>query len=325
MEENDSITRVQSEYDKVASKHLFLCAKLNAWDDLVQNLKTTSADIVRNGVDESDIDDGVSLLHVVLTHSKIKLSIIEGILDAGGRHQMAMLSNSLKQTPLHVTIHFIPERTEIVKCLIQAAPETIQQRDYLYLRPIDILCQKLIMMEEVNKYTHQHENSLDALWETAHLLAIASCAHTVEQQPILHSCLQSFDFPFALKDRAIKRYHEQLRQIDTNGDLPLHIIARQPPPPTADDDEGDFLEKVLHLYPEAASKCNLQNESALLVAIQSGRRWQSGISLLLEESPSMICDLDLNRQLYPLLFEKLLKDSEWSTVYSILQAKQDLV
>jgi hypothetical protein len=314
------------------ARNLFLLGKQgNAWVDLAQKLQSCSVEVIINARDETNAE-GASLLHVVLSRSNVPLSLIESILAlAGGPPSIATLKNNMQQIPLHTAIHCIPERTEIVKCLVQAAPESIRQRDYLYIRPIDILCQKVIMMEEIAKYSHQNdEDVIEKLWDTAYVLAHASCwasnseeseTHSIDRQPIVHSCLRSFDFPFALKERAMDRYESQLRQPDSNGDLPLHIIARLPPRgEDNEDDELDFFHRVLSLYPKAALSVNKQQQTPFSVAVQSGRTWNSGLSRLLEENPAAIDGLQIPINLYPIILARL----RFRAIYGMVTAKPDM-
>jgi hypothetical protein len=325
---NDSVGVVKSKFGKEA-KNLFLFAKLGAWDDLVQNLHTCSSEIIRDSLDESAGDEGATLLHVVLTSCKVPVAVVETILEfAGGPPSMVTIQNSMQQTPLHTAIHCIPERTEIVECLVRVAPEIARQRDYLHLRPIDILAQKVIMTEEVIKYSHQHgEQILDDLWETAHVLCNLWRDQTLERQPIVHTCLKSFDFPFALKERALKRYETQLRQTDGGGDLPLHVIARQSPPPKGEEEEDyelDFFNRILYLYPGGASQRNNEHETPFLIAIRSGRRWNSGILRLMEAHPAAIDDLQLPRGVYAIFFARLVKAERMSILYDVINAQPQL-
>jgi hypothetical protein len=336
---------------------LLRLARLEAWAELIVNLQASSSETILFVVEESMDEEGgpsdtmdqevTSLLHVVCTSANVPLSVIEMILDlSGGPPSVATIPNHLQQTPLHITLHFIPERTDIVECLVRAAPEGVHLRDTQHLRPIDILCQKLIMMEEVIKYADSSqysddEEQVDDLWKTAKILAQASCSNANSHQmcddtpprpqPIVHSCLLGKDFPFALTERAMKRYWKQLREANADGDLPLHVIARVSPPPKGegdddeeDDDEGDFLDRVVTLYPQAASQGNHQGKIPLVVALESGRQWNSGIARLLEAHPPGIEDLQIPPQVYPLLFARLSKCGKTSTLYGMIQAKPEL-
>ena len=121
----------------------------------------------------------------------------------------------------------------------------------------------------------------------------------------------------------------QLKEPNFEGDLPLHVVARLSPPPKGeeeeeDDDEGDFLDRVVSLYPGAASKWNRQGQIPLMLALQSGRTWNSGIRRLLEAHPAGIDDLQLPPRLYPILFERVIHANQLSTLYGLIQAKPEI-
>jgi hypothetical protein len=350
---------------KVVSQ-LFELAQQEEWSALVAHIQSCPAWLLHQQavVDPFDGDGDVdgdgdgsitstTLLHcLVATHysnSNVPETVIQAILDKDTR--LACLPNHMQQTPLHVAVQCIPDQLGIIQCLIYAAPETAQQRDGQYLRPIDVLCQTIIMKEERIKYNNTHDDRrrqqqqtmVNDLWECARMLAQASrlkkadpaiqTTTTTTIQPTVHACLHAVDFPLALIERAMKRYMEQLGQADAEGDLPLHIMARQaPPPPEEDSDDGDddddggmlLLDELVSLYPPAAAKWNHQRQIPLDVAIASGRRWRTGIRQLLEAHPAGIESRGIPLRVYPLIFEKLIQEKQFHMVFGILQGKPEL-
>ena len=209
---------------------------------------------------------------------------------------------------------------------------------------------------------------LDAPPEATSTVPHPSSQSDSERQPMIHSCLRAVNFPFALTERAMKRYPEQLSQADVYGDLPLHIVAGRTPPSMStaastttattaatsrfgqeeddhdehdhdeegeesdndddddedDDDENAFLDQLISLYPQAASIWNRNGQIPLTVAINSGRRWNSGISRLLEAHPAGIEDQGLPLELYHLLYAQVVRHGHMSTLYGMLRAKPEL-
>jgi hypothetical protein len=324
-----------------------------------------------------------SLLHILCTYSSVPVQAIQMMIEVGGPIVALQAHNHfMQQTPLHIAIQNIPERFDIVQELVRVAPASVNERDAQYLRPIEILCQTIIMKEERDKYyTYwrrpqdglsdvDHNGVATGLWECVHVLAdtAASLSHPLpskqpvsqgcrqiealetvaaqevvkapKRQPIVHACLQAPDFPLALTERAIKRYPEQLRQPDEKGDLPLHIVARQLSPASQavtneEDDseeksqngyeEEDFLNQVIAMYPAAASRWNHQRQTPLDVAIESGRRWNSGIARLLEAHPAGLENRRLPLGYYPKVLAQIVKLKRWGMLYGILQSKPDLL
>jgi hypothetical protein len=342
------------DYNKTQSQ-LFALAQRQEWSALVTHIKSCSPFLLQQAVLDP-VDGSTTLLHLLVTHfnsNDVNLeTVIQTMLqkDSG----LALLHNDMLQTPLHVAVQCIPDHLGIIQCLISAAPETAQQRDVQYLRPIDVLCQTIIMKEELIKYTtahdrHRQQSVVHDLWECARMLAQASrrkhdgstgttsatnqtqkqAAKTTLQQPMVHACLQAVNFPLALTDRAMKRYIEQLGQADAEGDLPLHIIMARRAPPESEERDGDMflllLDELVSLYPAAAKEWNHQRQIPLDVAIASGRRWRTGIRQLLEAHPAGIESQGIPVRVYPLILEKLIQEEHFpDMVFDILQGKPEL-
>lgn len=143
IDNNTSIEVVQAP-QSVEARNLFHFAKINAWDELIGCLSNYSADTMLHACDQANGYENASLLHVVLSSEEVPLRVVREILDSScNPTSMVSDTNAMKQTPLHIAIHFIPERTEIIECLVRVAPAIISFRDHLNLRPIDILLQKV--------------------------------------------------------------------------------------------------------------------------------------------------------------------------------------
>jgi hypothetical protein len=144
------------------------------------------------------------------------------------------------------------------------------------------------------------------------------------RQLMLHACLKANDIPLALIERAMKRYHDQLDEIDELGDLPLHLVAAQG---QAADDTDDLLGEILKAYPPAACVRNNDGAMPLDLAMASGRRWETGIQKLLQVNPEALWETTASNipdSLYPLVFATLLHHDATSLVFGILTAKPGL-
>ena len=163
-----------------------------------------------------------TLVHALLWNSpKVPLDLVKLIVEKGGTDLLKKRSIAGNR-PLHLVAMILPKRTEIAAFLLQYFPEAVRCRNNKYERPIDILSNKIIMMEERKKYGW--EVDLQPIWETIHLVAGASCPDIDFQQPLVHSCIGSPDFPVALLQRAIQQHPEQLKEANEHGDLPLHLM-----------------------------------------------------------------------------------------------------
>ena len=338
---------------------LFHLARQERWEQLLSRLKSVSPEALWHSTDPtSEYDDEQdNILHAVTGILNVPVGIVQAILDRATATNdrkshntystmqcnidltstnLAAKRNHLQQAPLHVAVVTMPERTEIIECLYRACPDSVQARDSLRLRPIDILTQKIIMMEEVIKYArkkHEKEEGkemLNGLWDAVHVLVGANSGSTY----LVHACLRTKEVPFALTERAMKYNEEQLALPDSNGDLPLHVVSRIPPPihprsqaasseetsqeVETEDDEGDFLERAIGLNPEAAYRFNNDQQLPIAVAVRAGRKWNSGIFDLLRANPSGIEGLHLPLNLFPTLIELL--TFQPSTLFRMLQS-----
>jgi ankyrin repeat protein len=141
---------------------------------------------------------------------------------------------------------------------------------------------------------------------------------------MLHACLKANNIPLALVERAMKRHHDQLEEIDELGDLPLHLVAAQG---QADDTEDDLLGEILKAYPPAACVRNNHGALPLDLAMASGRRWETGIEQLLQVNPEALIESTVSvipDNLYPRIFATLLQHDTTSLVFGILSANPGL-
>ena len=75
---------------------------------------------------------------------------------------VAMTTNEYQDTPLHQVCATMAERNDIVKYLIAQYPAAVCKKNNLYYRPIDIMSNRIIMLEEVMKYNSHNSNSSSA-------------------------------------------------------------------------------------------------------------------------------------------------------------------
>jgi hypothetical protein len=186
----------------------------------------------------------------------------------------------------------------------------------------------------------QQSHTLDLVGEqdnTNHA-AILLPAPATHRQLMLHACLKpkhnnTSSIPLALIKRAMKRYHDQLSEVDEldgSGNLPLHLIAEQAPEEDVDDDDtdDDLLGEILNAYPPAACVRNTAGATPLDLAIASGRHWETGIGKLLQANPEALWEstvYNISDNLHPLVFATLLRHDAVSLVFGMLRAKPDLV
>jgi hypothetical protein len=129
--------------------------------------------------------------------------------------------------------------------------------------------------------------------------------YSVSPQP-LHLCLLARNLPLTLIESAIRHFGPvQSQHVNAHGDLPLHIAAREWRPD--EDAEEDFLPRILNLYPDGARVLNEQEKLPLDVAVDDGRRWNSGIRLLLNAHPLALQSRAIPHALFPMILGELLE------------------
>lgn len=274
------------------------------------------------GENEDEPEAQTTLMHATLSSKGwIPLDVIQCIIETGGSG-LASVQDDDGMTPLHLATSEIPERTDIVQYLVHKAPDVVGMENQIHLRPIDLISHKIIMMEETLRYDmDSQEDVLDGMWETVHCLASASASDDYTlQQPLLHSCLVSNEFPFSLMRRAIKRYTNQLKISNQQGDLPLHLVVKRPPADSdAVDDVGDLFLQILREYTGAATVLNQKGLSPLAVAIENGHGWRSSVMRIsLSETPASIGTLKVPPRVLPFLLERLVGERDNLTATFVL-------
>jgi len=296
----------------MALRPIFRDALEEDWDGFTSSLQSLDEEALEEPFGEGAPEPFTgesSILHVVCNFPSVKSFVVQEILKKSPR--LAESLDGFGQNPLHIAVTCCC-RSDIVGPLVRTAPQSAHQQDFGLLRPIDLLCQSIIMKEERSKYAtknnnnHHHHGATaekDAnetvddvqcqLWECVQLLACALIVSSNDNHeirdwelPTLHACLRAtpFDFPFSLLDRAMKRYEHQFQVQDGRGDLPLHIVAAWSP----DEDITDnFLQDVAKKYIKGAKIVNREDKLPLQLAIENHERsWTTGIGFLMSVYPA---------------------------------------
>ena len=317
---------------------IFALACEEQWIELiskVKNLHESEKSVLRETENPPNefVSTESTILHVVCSCKNVPQTVIETILDELGPELVAAVDDASGQTPLHTAITSDCP-ADIIRLLVKAFPPSTQRPDYSLLRPIDLLCQKIIMKEERSKYRHSEVvgeihvdgnlgREVDELWKCVHLLAIILdpiSSTTDWEQPILHACLRASasDFPYALLERAMKRFKDQFGVSDQHGNFPLHIAATLSPD---DDATEEGLRYIVNKYLPAVQMENKDGKLPLDLAIEKGlRRWNDGIADLLEANPAP----DRFRlELVPLIMARAAADGRIMIIFEMLKSKPD--
>jgi ankyrin repeat protein len=148
-------------------------------------------------------------------------------------------------------------------------------------------------------------------WNKAQLLLEAAYFHHLEtdasagKKPDAETCFRmipavitmSSFLPHPVLELAILAFPEQVREQDPiTGRLPLHMAASMMEPHRAD----NAIRLLLQTYSEAAQQLDAAHkQTALVLAIESGKRWDQGLERLFRAGPDRLHTRDIRSGLAP--------------------------
>lgn len=151
-------------------------------------------------------------------------------------------------------------------------------------------------------------------WDKAQLLLEAAYFHHLEttassgkKTPDSEACFRmipavitmSSFLPHPVLELANRAFPEQVREQDPiTGRLPLHMAASSMMESHCADNAFRLL---LQAYPEAAVQLDTHKQTALVIAIESGKRWDQGVERLFRAGPNRLHTRDTRSGLAPAL------------------------
>lgn len=305
------------------------------WDLFISNLDgmiSSDLQVMVEAVNGTNIEENSSLLHAICSFPSVPQPVVERILARAP--DLVFSRNVNGESPLHCAIH-AGCSVGVIQSILKLAPGCAESHDLYGGRAIDILARKLIMKEEHFKYAKKKTGSisrteimLSDLWECVRVLAVAMDADETRdwKAPTLHACLQAnaYDFPYALLERAMKRFEKDFATRDQYGNMPLHIAAGQ----SFEYDPNDFyLRGIIERNPDAARQKNCANQLPLNLGIENGHRdWNTGIADLLEANTApdqfsiqisvLILGLAATRECQTLVFKLLRQKPDFFSHYT---------
>lgn len=354
LETNEVEFRNSSSTSEPAFKSLWVALSTQEWEKVLILIPQVRPEILVSSVGPKFIPPGVSILHYAVEHYAVPFAVVETMLrcskgpDSTDQPGLAAMKNEAGETPLHIAVQFNLRRPSIIKLLLRDYPEALNQRDEVFMRPIDHLAHKVIMLQERRKYDEDEDKKMLSMWEVLEAFVFTELSFSegfvISNLPryLLHACLQVDSVPLSLLTFVMKEKEHEFLLTDYSGDLPLHIIARKVPRRSKsksckntdsededdDEDEDDVDDQIDHLnraikaFPDATRMKNHQQKTPLVVAIESGRTWNSGILDLLNVYPAGIVDVDLTVEVYPMLLHRL--GTHYTTAFEILRAQPDV-
>lgn len=149
------------------------------------------------------------VLGVASASSSVPLELFTTVIKVAGSDCL-LYTDDGRRTPFHMALMHL-DRPDITKALLDACPRLVHFRDVEGLRGIDILTQRLLMMDERMRYLKQRTTAqaLAECVECARLVTIHHGNNETERDynlPILHACcLARSDVPLSLLERTIRR------------------------------------------------------------------------------------------------------------------------
>jgi hypothetical protein len=270
-------------------------------------------------------------------------------------------------TVLLAATHYSSCRPDVLHALLRLDQTLATISDPDGLLPIDHLASAILTKTERLRYDEASKDDaeidagqfkLNALWECAWLLTIPDIPVQYEpcskRQFVLHALLSTTitHVPISLINNAIQwDFRSFLVAEPRYGNLPLHLIAMKQQDPHAttmnnnddSDQENDYndesaetdmyiLQKILEMAPGCCAISNSAGCLPLDLAIAAGRRWQTGISLLVDAYPAALAAKENDnlalfpaRQLHLVLHELLTRHWRPSVVYGFLRSQPSVL
>jgi len=187
-----------------------------------------------------------------------------------------------------------------------------------------------LSISEANKMTEEHLYDLDERWISVTLLLSAAYYETVNgtvgnQVPfrLVHACVGTRNCPVRFVFLALNLWPEQLKEKDSDGNLPIHIAAFSIWKPKHR--RFNTLIKVVSMYPEGARVPDKNGVLPLQLAVQSKKTWNEGVRELFEAYPEALATLDIDFKLYPEILALAGKSFPLKILYQVLISKPEIL
>jgi len=256
------------------------------------------------------------------------------------------------RTPLHCACTGIktPDINTVVRELLQVNPDLCYAVDTSGRSPLFLILddyadaieeqihivtsdnssENLSINNEANKITEEHLLDLDGRWTSVTLLLKAAYHETMNGSKaisvpfrLLHACVGTRSCPVRFVFLALNLWPEQLKEVDSDGNLPLHIAAFSVS--KRKHFRFNTLIKVLSMYPQAAQIPNKNGVLPLQLAIQSGKTWNEGIRELFEAYPEALTTLKIDFRYYPEILALAGEYFSLKTLYQVIVSKPEVL
>lgn len=249
-------------------------------------------------------------------------------------------TNNDGNTPLHnATQQF---RFYHVPDMIDAYPDALKIRNNRGETPLDCFCRSQMsdLKRALCSKSSPDETSLLSLRKqrlgSAEILRRASfflktskkeTASECDQSnghdwKILHACLglQGCSPPLIWLSMTI--HPEQIHLSDHEGNLPIHLAAANRV--IGGQTLRPVIEVLLKQYPTSVCALNAEGRFPLHLALESGKRWDGGVSAILKVAPELVVERDVASGLFPFMIAACGAGACVTTIYNLLRLSPEI-
>ena len=167
----------------------------------------------------------------------------------------------------------------------------------------------------VNDENKKFSEVIDEYWEKSIMIAIGISGRLVDANTVhrdvpffFHDLVRLDRCPSILIALALAKYPRCLKTKDLNGNLPLHTVASKSISRRCRSNHSQISRIILHGSPDACKEKNDDGKYPLNLAVESTKRWTSGVQEIFDVFPEAIDSLDLDIRFYPYIFSRASAD-----------------
>jgi ankyrin repeat protein len=250
--------------------------------------------------------DGSTALHFAC-HYGGSVSVVYTLLEA--YPEAVRIKDKYGRTPLFHAVNKA-SNVDVIRALINSEPLMViepcfpvssdrpfdtHDRWHLHHRTPLFMAWSAVTASQ-SRRRHRTERALDK----AHLLLESAYIQLTSRRTyrVLHAAimLDSYLPPHVIR-LAIDHYPEQLRELDERvGRLPLALAAdlRSQRAP-------EVIQLLCKAFPQAARAFDAQGQTALMIALASGKHWNEGVKAIFDAAPGVLKMRDRQSRIYPAL------------------------
>lgn len=216
-----------------------------------------------------------------------------------------------KHTILHTLLECGYPREEVLRLLVEAAPQVAVCRGRNGQSPLAMAFQRYLRMERRSQ----------SFWGIVEILLKAAKYNRLHDNDHVVHAAAGLDVPWEVAVSAMALYPEQISEIDEFGDYPLHLALTSP----THDKKTDKISILLRHYPEAACVRTRDGLSTLDIAARSSGIESQVLTDLILANPDALKVVSPVDGLYPFEAASLPKDESSHDDTDSRRAQEEIV